>query len=452
MKLKRSWILLAAVLLLTAIFAPATYAEGVAAAAAKTIEITGTGRVAYSYDQAEITLGVSELADSPTAAFKAMSEKINKVVAAAKAKGIAEADLKTGYLNLHQEYDWKDGTQILRGYRANNTLTIKVKDLARVPEVMEAAVEAGANTVQGVNFSLSKPEALQEKATDAAIESARAQADRAAKRLGLSVIGVQKVYLMGQGAPMPIPYAKMAMDQAGGGIFAGQGEYAVSVNVVYEIGAAGSAASQSAKSIDITGVGRVAYAYDEAQITLGVSELGDSPTKAFKAMNEKINKVVATTKAKGINDSSLQTGYLSLNPEYDWKESGQVLRGYRATNSVTIKVKELAQVPAIMEAAVSAGANQVQGVNFSLSNPDSLQGDATDAAIDNARAQAEHVAKKLGLKVSGVQKVQVANGGSNYGGPLVIRNAVAESAAAPPAVFSGQGEYISSVSISFELQ
>lgn len=241
MQMKRTWILLAVVLLLTAIFVPTSYAEGTTSTVSqtvKTIEVTGTGRITYAYDTAEITLGVSEMSDSPTAAFKAMSEQINKVVAAMKAKGITESDLKTGYLNLSQEYDWKDGTQTLRGYRATNSLTIKVKDLNQVPTVMEAAVTAGANQVQGVNFTLANQGALQDQATDAAIDNARAQADRAAKRLGLTVAGVQKVQVYNQSSsPMPYLTARMAMDSisAAPAVYGGSGEYSASVSIVFEL-------------------------------------------------------------------------------------------------------------------------------------------------------------------------------------------------------------------------
>jgi uncharacterized protein YggE len=237
---KRAWILLAVVLLLTAVFVPSSFAETGAPTASqtvKTLEITGTGRVAYSYDTAEITLGVSEMADSPTAAFKAMSEKINKVVATTKAKGIAEANLRTGYLSLNPEYDWKEGVQTLRGYRATNTVTVKVKDLAQVPAIMEAAIAAGANQVQGVNFSLSNQSTIEGQALEAAIDDARAKADRAAKKLGTSVRGVQKVQVMGNSGPI-YGYGMAVKAEAMGGapsVYGGQGEFAVSVSIVFEL-------------------------------------------------------------------------------------------------------------------------------------------------------------------------------------------------------------------------
>lgn len=242
MRQKRTWILLAVVLLLTAIFVPTSYADVTAPAAAaqtvKTLEITGTGRISYSYDTAQLTLGVSEIADSPSTAFKAMSEKITKVVASAQAKGIASANLKTGNLSLYPEYDWsKDGAQTLRGYRATNTVTIKVTDLTQVASIMEAAVNSGANQVQGVSFSLSDQGALQGKALDAAIDDARAQADRIAKKLGTSVKGVQKVSVMNQSGPIgPVFYAAERSASAGSpAIFGGSGEYTVSVSIVYEL-------------------------------------------------------------------------------------------------------------------------------------------------------------------------------------------------------------------------
>lgn len=238
---KRAWILLTVVLLLTAIFVPNSYAEGTAPAAAsqtvKTLEITGTGRISYTYDTAEITLGVSEIADSPTAAFKAMSAKINSVTSSAQTKGINQAALKTGNLSLYQEYDWKDGVQTVRGYRATNTVTIKVKDLSRVPELMEAAINAGANMVEGVRFSLADPGALEGQALDAAIDNARAQADRVAKRLGTSVRGVQKVQVLGNSGPiytygLAVRAESSAMAPS---VYGGQGDYSVSVSIVFEL-------------------------------------------------------------------------------------------------------------------------------------------------------------------------------------------------------------------------
>jgi uncharacterized protein YggE len=103
-----------------------------------------------------------------------------------------------------------------------------------------------------------------------------------------------------------------------------------------------------------------------------------------------------------------------------------------------------------METAVTAGANQVQGVSFSLSDPSVLEGQATDAAIDNARAQADRAAKRLGTSVKGVQKVTVMN----QSGPIVPMYAkdMAYSTGSSPAVYSGSGEYSVAVSIVYEIQ
>lgn len=238
---KRTWILLTVVLLLTAIFIPTSYAAETASTAAaqtvKTLEITGMGRISYAFDTAEITLGVSEIADSPTAAFQAMSEKINAVVATAQKKGIQEKGLRTGNLSLYQEYDWKDGVQSMRGYRATNTVTIKVTDLSQVPVIMEAAVNAGANMVQGVEFTLSDPEGLQGRAIDAAIDDAKAKAERVAKQLGTKVLGVQKVQVMGNSGPI-VSFGmgvKSEAPMAAPAVYGGQGDYTVSVMIVFEL-------------------------------------------------------------------------------------------------------------------------------------------------------------------------------------------------------------------------
>jgi uncharacterized protein len=211
------------------------------------------------------------------------------------------------------------------------------------------------------------------------------------------------------------------------------------------------------RTLDVSGTGTLTVKYDTAEITLGVSELKPASGEAFAAMSTSMDKVVNALKAKGVKDLDLKTGTLQLNAEYDWtKEGQQQLRGFRATNTLHIRTKQLDKVADLVQVAVEAGANQLQGVRFLVEDTDKLLNDALDLAVDDAKAKAERVASRLGTKVVGVYRISVNDGGR---GPVMYDAYRAEAgyakpmAAAPAApVFSGTSEYTATVSVTFELQ
>jgi uncharacterized protein len=214
-----------------------------------------------------------------------------------------------------------------------------------------------------------------------------------------------------------------------------------------------NASTAPVRTMDVTGKGTVAVKYDTANITFGVSELKASPTEAYDAMSADVNQAVAALKAEGVKDDDMKTGVLSLNAEYDWtQDQGQRLKGYRATNTITATTQQLDKVAKLIQVAVSNGANQFQGVNFTVKDLDAAMDQATDIAVDDAKAMADRVAKRLGSRVQGVMKVNV--GGADIPRPPVVYAAEAKMMAptgAPAPVFSGSSEVTVTVSVSFEL-
>ncbi len=218
------------------------------------------------------------------------------------------------------------------------------------------------------------------------------------------------------------------------------------------------APAQPQRTLDVTGRGTLVVKYDTAEITVGVTELKEASGAAFAAMSTSMDRVVAALKAKGVKETDLKTGTLSLNAEYDWKDGQQLLRGFRATNTLVITTKNLDKVAELVQVAVEAGANQLQGVRFKVEDTDALLNQALDAAADDARAKADRVAARLGTKVSGVYRITVIDGDR---GPIIYDAYRAEAgyatkamaAAAPaPAVYAGNSEYTATVSVTFELQ
>ncbi|MFA7681515.1 MAG: SIMPL domain-containing protein [Candidatus Peribacteraceae bacterium] len=209
------------------------------------ISVQGEGRVFANPDIAQITFGV-ETGRQSTAekAMNVLSENMNKVFEAVKAQGVEEKDITTASLSLNPAYDWNEGARIDRGFEARQSLSIKVRDIAAIGEVLSAATAAGANQAGGISFTIDDPEELYAaariKAIDRGEEKARTLAQQLGKQLG-------KLRNFSEGGVVPTAmYRNVQMDMAeasgmgGGGpvstpLPAGEQEITVTVYLGYEL-------------------------------------------------------------------------------------------------------------------------------------------------------------------------------------------------------------------------
>jgi hypothetical protein len=177
-------------LLAAAAVAPAAVAQRTDAAfAATTLQISAHGEVKLPPDQAMITLGVETTASTAAQAMGANAEKMNRVVAALKAAGVADRDIQTDQLSLSPQYAYAEGqSPRLTDYQASNQVTVTVNDLTRLGRLTDAVVGAGATNVSGISFGLANPVAAENTARVAAVKSledkARLYADAAGYRIG----------------------------------------------------------------------------------------------------------------------------------------------------------------------------------------------------------------------------------------------------------------------------
>lgn len=203
-----------------------------------TLDVTGQGVLTVDNDTASITLGFSTLRDTPAGAYQDMSDSMNKVVAALKAIGVQDKELKTGTFNLADEYDWSKSPRTFAGYRATNTLVITTQSLDKVADLIDAAVKAGANQVSGVNYSIKDTDELVDKALDLAVDDAKAKAERVAKRMGATVGGVLHITIQTNNRE-PVYYTgapgAKAMDSGAAPVFSGTGEFRATVTVTFEL-------------------------------------------------------------------------------------------------------------------------------------------------------------------------------------------------------------------------
>jgi uncharacterized protein len=207
------------------------------------ITVSGEGKVSAVPDIAELTFGVQTGAQSTAkVAMDRLQKTMNAAFDAVKALGIEEKDISTESLWLNPSYEWPDGRQILRGYEANQQLRVKVRDLAKVGDVLSAATNAGANQAGGVQFTIDDPEELRAQAREEAIVQAQEKAEILAAQLGVS-LKKMKGFSEGGGSFPPMPFARdMMMEKAavGGEIESvplppGEQEVVVIVSLTYEV-------------------------------------------------------------------------------------------------------------------------------------------------------------------------------------------------------------------------
>jgi len=165
--------------------------------------------------------------------------------------------------------------------------------------------------------------------------------------------------------------------------------------------------SENLKTISLTGSGSASAQADQATVNLGVQVISELASEAIGENAETMTAVIEAIKALGVSEDDIVTTSYSVYPQYDWTEDGRVFVGYSVTNLVQVTVKDLDIVGDVIDAAAVAGANQINGISFELSDAkrEELKTNAYIAALGDAQDKADVIAETLGLTISGVQSV-----------------------------------------------
>jgi uncharacterized protein YggE len=151
---------------------------------------------------------------------------------------------------------------------------------------------------------------------------------------------------------------------------------------------------------------------DAAVIRIGVTSSAKTAREASDANAKQMTSVMAAIKEAGIADRDVQTSRLSLQPQYDPNKSGTArLLGFQVTNQLTIKIRDIDKLPAILDRAIAAGANEMSGIEFIVSEQSKLLDQARDDAIADGRRKAELYAKAAGVRVG--QVIAISEEGSS---------------------------------------
>ena len=193
------------------------------------ISVTGEANVSVAPDQAQIDGGVTSDAKTAREASDANNAAMGKVLLALKGAGIEEKDYQTSRLSLQPQYAQnRAAPSPFVGYRASNRVTVRIRDVAKVANVIDVLVGAGATDIGGINFTVSQASKHLDEAREKAIADARRKAEIYAKAAGVTL--GEPISISEEGAPVPLYRGKMAAPMAAGAPVA-QGEERLSVTV-----------------------------------------------------------------------------------------------------------------------------------------------------------------------------------------------------------------------------
>ncbi|NWH09519.1 MAG: SIMPL domain-containing protein [Alphaproteobacteria bacterium] len=203
------------------------------------ISVTGTGEVKAKPDMAILTGGVVTEAETASAALAKNNEVMNALIAGLKEAGIKDEDIQTANFAVSPKYTAYDSSNTapprIIGYSVTNEVSITVRDIARLGDLLDRLVKLGANNVNGVSFTLADPKPVLNKAREEAVRDAKAKADLLAATAGVSVTRVLSITEGGGGMPQPMLRMMAADAQASTPIAAGQETMSATVTVMFEI-------------------------------------------------------------------------------------------------------------------------------------------------------------------------------------------------------------------------
>ncbi|MGN6410656.1 MAG: SIMPL domain-containing protein [Nitrobacter sp.] len=223
----------------------------------------------------------------------------------------------------------------------------------------------------------------------------------------------------------------------------------VAATIAASISMPAQADIQSRPTISVTGEATISAPPDLARIEAGVTTDAKTARDAASANNDAMGKVLLALKSAGLSDKDYQTSRLSLQPQYanQNRPGPNVLSGYRASNQVTIKLRDVSKIAGVIDAVTAAGANDIGGINFMVSNASKLLDDARAEAVTDARRKAEIYAKAAGVTLGA--PISISEHGAAV--PIMYRRAAAPMAAEAP-IAPGEETLRVTVGISWEIK
>ena len=209
-----------------------------------TIAVNGTGEVLVPADMAVISLGVYAIDKDVLAAQAKVNAAIASIKEALLAGGVAEENINTDYINIYPNYNYNGEQEEIAAYNANSSLAVKVTKIDEVGKLIDVAFEAGANTLNGIQFLASDTSEAEAKALELAVEDAITKAEVLADAAGMKIAGINSiqesgVYSYDRGAgyfnAKTVSAMDMAAEQAGTVVQAAKLAVNASISVIFAV-------------------------------------------------------------------------------------------------------------------------------------------------------------------------------------------------------------------------
>jgi uncharacterized protein YggE len=209
----------------------------VAGESPSTLQVTGHGSVRVEPDTASVILGVDVIRPTLNEAQSDATTQMNAVLEALASEGIADEDIQTvNYsVNIIRDYDEMGNPSDIRGFQVSNQVSVIIREIDRVGEILDAVVSVGANSIYGISFYVQDTTDATNQARSLAVDNARAQAEQLASAAGLTLGRILTISESYGGSP--VYYDGMANKAGGAGapIQAGTSEVVVDVNITFEV-------------------------------------------------------------------------------------------------------------------------------------------------------------------------------------------------------------------------
>ena len=213
-------------------------------------------------------------------------------------------------------------------------------------------------------------------------------------------------------------------------------------------------APQNERSISINGYGKITGSNDIAVTTIGFSNTSKDVATAQLENKKVMDKVMTDLQQIGINEKDLQSNYM-IYPEYNYTQTkGTELKGYKVTNNITVKVRELSKLNDVLNLAGKHGANEVSGLSFTIDDPENLKKQAREKALADAKEKAQILANRLGVKLGGVMYYSEYEATNDYYAPRYAMGAEGGGIGggyAPEATAGGSKDVVMNVNVTYEI-
>ncbi len=210
----------------------------------------------------------------------------------------------------------------------------------------------------------------------------------------------------------------------------------------------------SASVINVVSEGKTTVSPDIAEVSFSVVSRGKNPQELADMNNSKMSAVIDNLKAQGVADADIKTTSYDLSPDYQYDRSTQrsFITGYTLTQTVHVKIRDLAKVAVILGGVTPLGVNQIGGINFKVDNEDAALAAARANAIAKAKAKAQDMAKASGVSLGRLLSISEFGGVQPFYYDKAMLGMGGPGPAAAPTIQPGTQDVTLNVSLTYELR